>query len=148
MALRDSAVPDCQPMCPMPMYDPVAAKEGFGPPTHSSVPRFGKKGSVPITYEEANFKSRYMDEYTGETLAPHLIRPAIEDELNYFNQKVWELSTMDDMKKVPDYVLVRSRWVLCNKGDANNPDVRARLVSCELNQGDRNDAFFRQHTAS
>ena len=99
----------------------------------------GKKGHVPITYEESNFKTRYLDEYTGETLAPHLIRPAIEDELNYFNNKVWELSTIDEMKKVPDYILVRSRWVLCNKGDAENPDVRARLVSCELNKGDRND---------
>ena len=46
-----------------------------------------------------------MDEYTGETLAPHLIRPAIEDELNYFNEKVWELSTMDEMRKVPDYMV-------------------------------------------
>ena len=125
----------------MPMYSPQAPMEGFGPPTHSSVPKFNKKGSVPITYEESNYKSRYLDEYTGETLAPHLIRPAIEDELNYFNSKVWELSTIDEMRKVPDYVLVRSRWVLCNKGDANAPDVRARLVSCELNQGDRNDAF-------
>ena len=78
---------------------------------------------------------------TGESLAPHIIRPAIEDELNYFNSKVWELSTIDEMRKVPDPLCVRSRWVLCNKGDATNPDVRARLVSCELNQGVRNDAF-------
>ena len=71
----------------------------------------------------------------------HLIRPAIEDELNYFNSKVWQLSTVEEMEKVPGYILVRSRWVLCNKGDSEAPDVRARLVSCELNQGDRNDAF-------
>ena len=45
------------------------------------------------------------------------------------------------MEKVPGHILVRSRWVLCNKGDAESPDVRARLVSCELNKGDRNDAF-------
>ena len=44
------------------------------------------------------------------------------------------------MKQVPDHILVRSRWVLCSKGDADSPDVRARLVSCELNQGDRNDS--------
>ena len=125
----------------MPVYTPQAEKADFGPPTHSSVPKFEKKGSVPITYEETNFKSRYLDEYTGETLAPHLIRPAIEDELNYFNSKVWKLSTIEDMRRVPDHILVRSRWVLCNKGDAVKPDVRARLVSCELNQGDRNDAF-------
>ena len=48
---------------------------------------------------------------------------------------------MEEMQKVPDHILVRSRWVLCNKGDAQSPDVRARLVSCELNKGDRNDMF-------
>ena len=82
-----------------------------------------------------------MDEYTNEELAPHLIRPAIEDELNYFNSKVWEMSTMEEMQKIPDAILVRSRWVLCNKGDNVDPDVRARLVSCEINNGDRNDLF-------
>ena len=141
-AEADAQSADCRDQInAMPVYTPQAEKVDFGPPTHSSVPKFGKKGSVPITYEESNFKSRYMDEYTGETLAPHLIRPAIEDELNYFNSKVWQLSTIDEMKRVPDYILVRSRWVLCNKGDSANPDVRARLVGCELNQGNRNDAF-------
>ena len=48
---------------------------------------------------------------------------------------------MDEMKKVPDYILVRSRWVVCNKGDRDQPDVHARLVSCELNNGERNDMF-------
>ena len=45
------------------------------------------------------------------------------------------------MQKLDDYVLTRSRWVLCNKGDADSPDVRARLVACELNNGERNDMF-------
>ena len=30
-----------------------------------------------------------------------------------------------EMEKVPGYILVQSRWVLCNKGDADSPDVRA-----------------------
>ena len=82
-----------------------------------------------------------MDECTGENLTPHLIRAAIEDELDYFNSKVWQICTMDEMKAIPDYILVRSRWVLCNKGDAESPDVRARLVSCELNNDDKHDFF-------
>ena len=45
------------------------------------------------------------------------------------------------MEKVPDYISVRSRWVLCNKGDAESPDVRARLVSCEHNKDGKQDAF-------
>ena len=48
---------------------------------------------------------------------------------------------MDEMKKVPDYILARSRWVVCNKGDSEQPDVRARLLSCELNNGKRNNMF-------
>ena len=121
-------------------YNSHSMKSEFGPPTHSSVSKVSG-GKTPITYDESNFKDRYLDEYTGEILAPHLIRPAIEDELDYSNSKVWQLSTIDEMEKIPGYILVRSRWVLCNKGDSASPDVRARLVSCELNKGDKNDAF-------
>ena len=65
----------------------------------------------------------YLDEYTGEILPPHLMRDAIIDELDYFNEKVWKLSSKEEMEKVPDHILVRSRRVLCNKGDADTPDV-------------------------
>ena len=112
----------------------------YGESSFSSVPKVGG-GKMPITFDPMNFKPRYVDEYTGEFLAPHLIRPAIEDELHYFNSKVWEITTTDKMRQLPDYILVRSRWVLCNKGDAVTPDVRARLVACELNNGERNDMF-------
>ena len=86
-------------VCAMPMsYSPKQPRPEFGPPTHSSVPEVSG-GKVPVTYDESNFKERYLDEYTGEILAPHLIRPAIEDELNYFNSKVWQLSTLEEMEK-------------------------------------------------
>ena len=49
---------------------------------------------------------------------------------------------MEEMKATPDYILVRSRWVNCNKGDAESPDIRARLVACEVNKGDKHDAFY------
>ena len=80
-----------------------------------------------------------MDEYTGEILLTQLIRGAIEDELNYFNSRVWEITTEEEMQKIPDYILTRSRWVLCNKGDADSPDVRARLVACKLNRDGKVD---------
>ena len=125
----------------MPMlHGSPTPQSDFGPPHKSTVPKMNG-GKLPVVYEECNFKSRYLDEYTGEILPPPLIRDAIEDELNYFNSKVWEICSMEEMRKVPDYILVRSRWVLCNKGDADNPDVRARLVSCELNNGEKNDFF-------
>ena len=45
------------------------------------------------------------------------------------------------MAAIPDYVLVRCRWVLCNKGDSESPDVRARLVATEVNKDGRCYAF-------
>ena len=65
------------------------------------------------------------------------------DELDYFNAHVWEAQTVDRMKQVPDYILVRSRWVMANKGDSSEPDVRARLVGCDIKKrAERDDAFF------
>ena len=78
---------------PMPAAHPVPQEE-FGPPHHSSVPKVNG-GAMPIVYDQSNFKPRYLDEYTGEVLSPHLIRTAIEDELNYFNSKVWQICSMD-----------------------------------------------------
>ena len=127
-------------VCAMPMSQPQSQPKAEGL-TYSKVPKYGSNRTLPVVYDPTNFKNQYTDEYTGETLPPQLIRDAIEDELNYFNSKVWQMSTMEEMQKVPDHILVRSRWVLCNKGDAQAPDVRARLVSCELNKGDRNDMF-------
>ena len=40
-----------------------------------------------------------------------------------------------------DHVFVRSRWVVCNKGDHLEPDVRARFVACEINKEGKNDLF-------
>ena len=106
----------------------------------SKVPKTGG-GYMNISYD--NWKPRYVDEYTGEVLQDQLVRTAMIDELDYFNQHVWEVDTIDHMKTVPDYILVRSRWVMANKGDSAEPDVRARLVGCEVNKtGEKNDAFF------
>ena len=70
-------------------------------------------------------------------LRDDLVQAAMIDELDYFNQNVWEIDTLDHMKTVPDYMLVRSRWVMANKGDSKEPDVRAGLVGCEVNNGVR-----------
>ena len=102
-----------------------------------------KGGKVQIHFEDIHFKKQYVDEYTGEVLQHDLIKAAIIEELTYFCEKeVWKLEDVSDMAKIKDHVLVRSRWVLCNKGDAQSPDMRARLVACEVNHGQRNDAFY------
>ena len=51
-------------------------------------------------------------------------------------------SDLETAQKTPGHVLVKSRWVLCNKGDAEHPDMRARLVACEVNKGQKDAAFY------
>ena len=119
----------------------VPIDDDFSEALGSSVKRT-TGGVLPIGYDSENFRARYIDEYTGKVLDPHLVRAAIMEELNYFNEKVWEAEPKDKMFDVPDHVHVRSRWVLCNKGDAANPDIRARLVACEINKDGKQDSFF------
>ena len=99
-------------------------------------------GVLPIRYNPDQFKPKYIDEYTGEVLDPHLAQAAIMEELNYFNEKVWEVEEKGNMYKVDGHVFVRSRWVCCNKGDSASPDIRCRLVACEINKDGKNDNFF------
>ena len=85
---------------------------------------------MPITYRSHLFKEEYRDEYTHEVLPRELVRQAMIDELRYFNAKVWRGTTGGVHRaEVPP---IRTRWVLCNKGDAAHPEVRARLVACEV----------------
>ena len=116
-------------------YDP-------GPEVPTSSIKRVTGGVLPIAYHPQNFKARYVDEYIGEVLDPHLIQAALMEEMEYFNEHVWEIDTKEHMQEVEDHVFVRSRWVLCNKGDDQSPDLRARLVACEINRGDKQDSYF------
>ena len=108
--------------------------------TSSSIKKWGG-GYLSIKYDY--WKPRYTDDYTGEILRDDLFQAAMIDELDDFNQHVWAIDTLDHMKTVPDYILVRSRWVMANTGDSKEPDVRARLVGCEVNKGsEKVDAFY------
>ena len=103
-----------------------------GPCETSTLPVQGG-GQVKIVYQATQFKDSYVDEYTRERLPLDLVKQAIIEELNYFNERVWELA---DAKKVlgdSESKAVRTRWVICNKGDTVAPDIRARLVACEVN---------------
>ena len=99
-------------------------------------------GKIKVDYTDDNFRPRYIDEYTGEVLTHSLIRAAIVEELNYFNDnQIWQLEDLSKVKASAEAVHVRTRWVLCNKGDASNPDMRARLEACEVNKTGKEDAF-------
>ena len=106
----------------------------------SSIPLHGG-GKLPIAYEDQNFKAVYKDEYTGEVLPTHLVRAAMEEELEYFNSCVWEAVDRKSAEAMDGHKLVRMRWVICNKGDEAEYDVRARLVACEVNTF-KTDEYF------
>ena len=59
---------------------------------------------------------------------------------------VGKLLMLQGMKKLKDHKLVVCQWVLCNKGDSANPDVRPCLVACETNHGDKDDSFHASYT--
>ena len=80
-----------------------------------------------------NFKDRYVDEYTGEDLPLEETKAAIANGLDYFCKHVWVGIGAAQVATVPEAKTIPSRWVFCNKGDNKNPDVRARLVGCEMN---------------
>ena len=102
----------------------------------SKVPKVNG-GHVEIHFDSRNFKDVYRDKYTNEILPSDLVRAAICEELAYFNDKVWEITDSETAESYPEANIVRCRWVLCNKGDATEPDVRARLVACESTTAER-----------
>ena len=73
--------------------------------------------------------SQYLDEYTREPFDHALVRAAIQEELDYFNTHVWELCDAKRVMEDSEAKVIRTRWVITNKGDAQNPDIRARLVA-------------------
>ena len=70
------------------------------------------------------------------------MRAAVVEELNYFNESAWMIPPKADMYQYEDFIFVRSRWIMCNKRDAMEPDCRARQVACEVNNTDGNHDLF------
>ena len=92
-----------------------------------------KGRAIDIVYDSSNFKTCYFDEYTGEILPLELVQAAMMKELNYFSEKtVWAAAEYAEMMANTEATFVRMRWALCNKDDEKEPDVRARLVACEI----------------
>ena len=93
---------------------------------------------------DANFKPQYKDEYTCEVLPQESTKDAMLDELAYFCKVVFEGVTTEEAMQDTEGKIVGCRWVNCNKGDAEQPDVRCRLVAQEVNHGDAspNDSFY------
>ena len=70
------------------------------------------------------------DEYTGEPLDPELVKRGMDEELRYFRSKnVWEVMPRS---RAAGRRVVGTRWVCSNKGDAEHPEIRCRLVCQEV----------------
>ena len=86
----------------------------------------------------SGIKATY-DEYTGETLPDDLVDQGKREELEFFRKKgVWRVIPRSRTRGAR---VIGTRWVCCNKGDAQNPDIRCRLVCQEVNTYD-SDKFF------
>ena len=87
------------------------------------------------------FNKSYKDEYTCEELPLGHVRLAMQEELAYFNDKVWICAPLSEAMADVDGKIIGSRWVNCNKNDVNDPDVRCRLVAQEVSLH-ADDSFF------
>ena len=85
-----------------------------------------------VTTQKLQFKAEYKDEYTGEILPSAHIHKGIVDELAYFCDKVLLGVPMSEALADGTGKVIPCRWVNCNKNDAADPDVRARLVAQEV----------------
>ena len=45
---------------------------------------------------------------------------------------MWEVTDAKEVMQQKDSKVLRTRWVIVNKGDSVQYDVRARLVACEV----------------
>ena len=88
--------------------------------------------SIPIRFKSDLFKDIYPDECTHEILPRDPVRKATVEELMCANAKVWK-GTAANSEREAGSSPIRTRWVLCNKGDAAKPETRALLLACDAN---------------
>ena len=60
---------------------------------------------------------------------------------NIVNDRVWGISDAKKLMDDKDVKSIRTKWVITNKGDHANPDIRARLVAQEVNTFRSDDVF-------
>ena len=87
--------------------------------------------------------SVYRDTVTSTPLRTDLVHKGMQEELEYMQKKqLW--NRFDTWQEAVDEVhrrgqevdaTVAGKWVVTNKGDHNAPDVRCRMVACEVAYG-------------
>ena len=92
--------------------------------------------------EEEDIGGRYMDDLKGDELDPTLARKARAEEMEVFRERrVYDLVALASLPRGTR--IVGTRWVETNKGTAEKPKVRSRLVCQEFNlTGDPSGELF------
>jgi len=80
------------------------------------------------------------DDMSGVPLDPKLVKAARQEEIEYVKKR--NVYTKVKRSEVPSGAkVIRVKWVDVNKGDANNLDIRSRLVAMDFKDGDRPELF-------
>lgn len=95
--------------------------------------------STVVDVHEFDDSKFYFDTVSGSKLNKSLVLDAMREEVQYMQRlPVWDLNqswesvaaATADLGKID--ASVYSKWVLTNKKDDRNPDIRALLVACEV----------------
>ena len=81
------------------------------------------------------------DDVSGKDLVPELVVKAREEEMSYFRKLgVYKVVPREHQKGTGGKI-IGTRWVDVNKGDAESPNCRSRLVGREFNVGRDNTLY-------
>ena len=110
-----------------------------------------KNNDNVVTFRYANgstqkialqFGDTYRDEYTGVILPRGHVETAVTDEIKYLCDTVWVGVPIAEAHADLEGKIIASRWMNCNKHDAENPDVRCRRVAQEVGHGEAEPGFY------
>ena len=88
--------------------------------------------AIPPTFVEWE-EGWVLDDLTGDVLPPHLVKLAKQEELTeMYRRSVWTEAPPSECIDVAGMPPIPARWVITNKGDKVNYNVRARLVAKHL----------------
>ena len=85
---------------------------------------------------------KFWDDISGKELDGKLVREAREEELTVVDQmNVWELRPVSECIRVTGKRPTKVRWADVNKGDADQPNVRSRIVAKDFRLDARPELF-------
>ena len=97
---------------------------------------------MPIDFFIQSETQLTYDENTGVKLPDDLVRKAKEEEIaEYHKHNVYTKCPRSEAFAVTGKAPIGVRWMIVNKGDENNPNIRARLVAKEIKKDKRQDFF-------